>query len=150
MTKKNKIKNQIINNFMRHGKKNTAEKLLLESQKNILRNSNKQATKITQLAIISSSPIFKLHQIKNKKRKKKNRKIKEIPAFISSNEKRVSAATKLIISAARKNKNKDFGSKLAEEICLSAEQKGFSTEMKNDIQKRALKNSKYFSYYRWH
>jgi small subunit ribosomal protein S7 len=148
--KKNKnIKDKLINHLMKHGKKNTAEKLLLESMKTILKNSNKRADEVTQLALLSATPIFKLHQIKDKKRKKKNRKIKEIPAFISSQEKRMSAAAKLIVLGARKKKNKNFGAKLAEEICLNAEQKGFATEIKNDTQKKVLKNKNYFFYYRW-
>jgi len=74
MKKKLEIKNKLINHIMVNGNKKTSEKILLKSFKNLQKDSQKQSKKIFQLAIINSTPIFKLHIHKiKKKRKKKNK-----------------------------------------------------------------------------
>ena len=71
------IKNKIINHLIINGKKETSEKILKESVKKIQKESKKQLKKIMQLAIINSTPIFKVHKISNKKQKKKKKKKKK-------------------------------------------------------------------------
>ena len=57
------IKNKIISHLIINGKKETSEKIVKESLKKIQRESKKQLKKIMQLAIINSTPVFKLQKI---------------------------------------------------------------------------------------
>ena len=80
-----KIKNKLVNHITLSGKKETSEKNLLKSFKELQKNSFKKLNNIIQLALIYTMPLFKLHVIKNKKRKKsKKKKNREIPGFIKS------------------------------------------------------------------
>ena len=86
------LKNKIIKHLTINGKKGTSEKIFNKSLKNIQKETNKQLKKIINIAIINATPIFKLHKISNKKRRK--RKLKEIPAFISKKKFRLTLAIK--------------------------------------------------------
>lgn len=142
------IKNKIINHLTITGKKNTGEKLLLNSVKKLQKQSKKQSKEILKLIIISSTPIFKLHQITNKKLKSKNRKIKEIPTFITGN-KRTSLAIKFIIKSINKQKTKSFSNKLIKEVLNNFKIKGLLYQHKNELQKRVILNKYYLMYYKW-
>ena len=103
MNKKNKIiKNKIINHIMVDGQKNTSEKILLKSIKNLNKNINKQVKKIFQLGLINSSPIFSIHQSENKKVKKKKRKVRITPFFLTSQKNRTSLSIKFITNSLKK------------------------------------------------
>jgi ribosomal protein S7 len=147
--KKKEIKNKIIHHIMADGRKNTSELILFKSAKNLQKNSKKQLKKIIQLAIINSTPIFKLHKIENKKQKKRNRKIREIPAFIANPLSRSSIAVKLILSNVEQNKSKKFYTKLKQELLLSAQSKGSAIDVKNALQKQVVSKRHFFTYYRW-
>jgi len=147
--KKQEIKNKIINNIMKHGKKKVSEAILIKSAKKLQKNSNKQFKKIMQLALINSLPTFKLHKIENKKQKKRNRKIIEIPAFISKPMSRNSNAIKFILYNIEKKKSKKFHVKLNQEILVTAQSQGNAIEMKNTLQKQVLSKRHFFNYYRW-
>jgi len=143
------IKKKLINHLMINGEKKTSEKILLQSLKELQKSSLKQTKELIKNALAYSTPIFKLHIIENKKQKKKNRKIKEIPSFIYSNTSRVSLAIKIIIEAVKKQKHKFFATKLNKEILLNSQQKGDAIQLKNDLQKKVLLNKRYFYFYRW-
>lgn len=144
------IKNKLLNHLTLSGKKETGEKNLIKSIKKIQKNSLKSSDKIFQLALIYSTPIFKLHKIKNKKRKKKGSKFKEIPGFIQNKNARTSLAIKFILTSTKKNNNStNFYSKLNEEILDCAKNKSISIETKNNLQKDILTKKRYFLYYRW-
>ena len=100
--KKIKLKNKIINHLISNGKKEISEKILLKSFKELQKHSVKKSAKILKLALIYSTPIFKLHKITNKKLKKRNKKPREIPAFISNQNSRISLAIKLILKSIKK------------------------------------------------
>jgi len=120
MKKKICIKNKIINHLMNNGKKRTSEKILLNTFKELQKDSKKQSKKLLKLAIILSKPTFKLHVLTQKKRKKK--KGKEIPAFISKTRIRVSLAIKNILFIAEKKKN-HINLNLKNEILMTAQKK---------------------------
>jgi len=65
------IKNKLINNITLDGKKKTSEKILLKSLKELQKSSKKQSKELVKLALVQSTPVFKLHRISNKKLKKK-------------------------------------------------------------------------------
>jgi ribosomal protein S7 len=151
MKKKNfEIKPKFINHLMGHGRKKTSEKILLKSFKELQKNSFKKSTKILKLALIYSTNIFKLRILRNKK-KKKNKIVKKIPAFITKNS-RTSLAIKFILTNTKKKENFKFYQKLIQEIVLNAQNKSSTIEMKNEIQQEILdvyKENRHFLYYKW-
>jgi ribosomal protein S7 len=148
MRKKLEFKNKLINHIMINGNKKTSEKILLKSFKKLQKDSQKQSKKIFQLAIINSTPIFKLHIFKIKKKRKK--RIKEIPAFITNKYTRISLAIKLILSKISENKRlNNFFNEFKKEILLTSQQKGTIVESKNNLQKQVLLKKHLFAFYRW-
>ena len=145
--KNKETKNKIINHIMINGEKKTSENILFKSVKTLQKNSKKQLKQIMQLAIINSTPTFKLHQIKNKK--KRNQKVREIPAFISKATIRTSIAVKLILSSIEKKKSKTFYKKLNQKIILTAQSKGNAIDLKNTLQEQVILKKHFFKYYRW-
>ena len=143
------IKNKLINNITLDGKKKTSEKILLKSLKELQKSSKKQSKEILKLALIQSTPIFKLHRISNKKLKKKNRRVKEIPAFISKTSARTSLAIKFILTGIEKKKSNNFYLKLKENLLITAQAKGNSIGLKNELQKQSVQHKRFFKYYRW-
>ena len=140
------IKNKIINHLTLTGNKTTGEKILIDSIKKIQKESKKPTDKIIQIAIINTSPIFKVHKISNKKKKKK--KLREIPAFVSNNNARLSLAIKFILFT-NKSKFTKIATKLKNEILQGFKNEGLSVVNKNELQRKALLNKKYLRYYRW-
>lgn len=142
-------KNKIIANIMNNGSKKTSESILFKSFKKLQKTSKKQSKKVFQLAIINSTPVFKLHKIENKKQRKKNRKVREIPAFISNLNSRTSIAIKFILSSIEQKKSKKFYKQLNQEVLTTAQSKGNSIERKNTLQKQVLLKKHLFKYFRW-
>jgi len=136
------LKNKIINHLTLNGNKQTSEKKFNKTLKELNKESIKITKELIRLALIKSSPIFKLHIIKQKKRKKKN--IKEIPTFISKKNRRTSLAIKFIISTIKEKKNS-----FANEILNILKNNSETVNKKNISQKQVLKQKRYFSFYRW-
>lgn len=147
--KKLEIKTKLINNITINGEKKTSEKILLKSLKELQKSSKKQVKELVRLALIQSIPIFKLHRISNKKLKKRNRRVKEIPAFISKTSARTSLAIKFILASIEKKKSNNFYLKLKESLLITAQSKGNAVELKNELQKRSLLHKRFLKYYRW-
>jgi ribosomal protein S7 len=144
------IKNKLVNHLIVCGKKSIGEKIVLKSLKTLQKSSYKQSKDLVKLAIIFSTPTFKLNKISQKKRKKKkNQKVKEVPAFISLEATRISAAIKLILTSTKKAKTEKLPSKLRKELLLSSQCKGEAVKSKMDIQKQVLSNKRLFSYFKW-
>ena len=141
-----KIKNKLINQITINGKKEISEKILIKSLKELQKNSTKKYKNIIQLVLIHTKPIFKLHIIKNKKRKKK--RVKEIPGFIKNKSSRISLSMKFILQNIKKGNN-TFYKKLWKEILLDAKNQGNSIQTKMELQKEILTKKHYFRYYRW-
>lgn len=148
--KKINIQNKLINHLMGHGKKKTSEKVLLKSFKELHKISRKKPIKIVKLALLYSTPIFKLHRIKNKKVKKRTNNVREIPSFISNKKSRTSLAIKFILANIKNKKEHKSYKKLKNEIISNAVNKSNSIQLKNDLQKNILTKKHYFLYYRWH
>jgi len=70
------IKNKFVNHLITNGKKNKSEKIVYASMKALQTISTKSSKKLTQLALVYNTPIFKLNTITQKKRKKKQKKQK--------------------------------------------------------------------------
>ena len=142
------IKNKIINNLLINGKKNTGEKILLKTLKELQKSSNKKSKELIKFAIIFATPTFKLHIMSQKKRKKK--KIREIPSFISKKNARISLAIKFILKTIKKKNSNKLYNKLKKEVLLTTQLKGDVIQIKNDLQKHILLKKHYFSYFKWY
>jgi len=148
--KKVEIKTKLINHLIIKGKKNKSETLTLKSLKTLQINSKKSSKKLFQLALVASTPIFKINTITKKKQKKKKQRSKIIPAFISDKTSRISFAIRFIIKTTNKNRNSLFYRTLSEEILMSAQNKSQTIETKKENQKQVFANRHLFKYYRWH
>lgn len=143
------IKKKIINHLTKNGEKKTSEKLLLQSLKELQKDSKKQSKILIKLSLANSTPIFKLNKIENKKQRKKNRKVKEIPSFLSNNKSRISLAIKFILKITKKSSIKKYFEKLNKEIIFNINSNGEASLMKNNLQKQVLLNKRYFKFYTW-
>lgn len=142
------LKTKIINIIMVCGKKNTGEKILLHFAKKLQKSNNKQFKKLVQLAIINSTPTFKLNEQIVKKGKRKV--IKNSPSFIMTDVLRVMISLRLIKYLGIKNKNSNqFYVTLANEVLLASNQKGHSVDKKTELQKQILLNKRYLSKFHW-
>ena len=146
MKKKMQVKDKLINHLMINGNKKTSEKILIKSFKKLQKDTQKRSSKLLQLALINSTPIFKLHVHKIKKKRKK--KTKEIPVFISNINYRTSSAIKLIMSNKNKKSNKFFN-ELKEEIFLASQKKGLGLETKASTQKQIVVLKKKLFSFKW-
>lgn len=141
-----KIQKKLINHLTLNGKKETGEKNLMKSIKQLQKNSKKTSHEIFQLALINSTSVFRLHTMKIKK--KRTIKLKEIPGFIKNQNARNSMAMKFILSNT-KEKAEYFYEKINKEIVINAKNEGNGVEMKNQLQKSVLNKKHFFQYYRW-
>jgi ribosomal protein S7 len=144
------LKSKIINHNIKNGNKRTCEKTLLKCLKYFQRTSFKNYKKIIQLAIVNTTPIFLLKQIKELK---KRRKKKVVIPFIPKKPLRISYSIKNIVLEASNKKNfeqkKSNYKNLAQEILLSASKKSETVKKKNETQEQALKRKKQLARFRW-
>nr|YP_009495451.1 ribosomal protein S7 [Eunotia naegelii]AWQ64098.1 ribosomal protein S7 [Eunotia naegelii] len=143
-----KLKSKIINHQIKNGNKRTCEKTLLKCLKSFQKTLFKNYKKVVQLAIINTTPIFLLKEIK---KLKKRRKKETIIPFIPKKNLRISYSIKNIILEALKKKSfsvKNYKN-LAQEMLLSASKKSETTKKKNEIQEQALKRKKQLARFRW-
>ena len=142
------LKNKIVNVCMKKGKKHTGEKILLKFSKLLQKSTKKNFQNLVQLAIINSTPTFKLNNQAMNKGKRKS--IKAIPSFIVKDSLRIMTALKSIINTASKDKGStNFYKSLVKEILASSLLKSQSIEQKNKLQTQVLLNKRYLSKFRW-
>jgi len=142
------LKNKIINSLMSNGQKETCEKILTKTLKNIQRNNTKNFKKILQLFILNLTPVFKFNKQSKKRGKKK--KIVFTPYLIPNNELRINFALKLLKSILSKNKQNNAVHNLSNEIIASIlSNKSISNEKKIEIQNQVLSQKRYFYKFRW-
>jgi len=142
------VKNQIVNSFMKNGKKHTGEKILLKFSKSLQKSTQKNFQNILQLAIVNLTPAFKLNEQTMKNRKKTSKKI--ILSFIMKDSLRVMTALKFIKNTAQKDKSSNsFFKRLSEETLGASLMKGLSIEQKTKLQNQILLNKRYLAKFRW-
>ena len=146
--KNEKIKHILINHLMISGKKKTCETILLKSLKTIQKFSKKPHKTILKLAIINSTSTFRIFELKRKKRRK-NKRSKEIPVFISNNYKRISWSLKFISQTTKKITNNKTYKSLKQEILVSSQNEGNSSKIKTDLHKQIIKKKRLFLYFKW-
>jgi ribosomal protein S7 len=142
------LKNQIVNSFMKNGKKRTGEKILLKLSKSIQKSTQKNVQSLVQLVISNLAPAFKLNEQTMKKGKRKSKKI--IPSFIIKDSLRVMTALKSIRNTTKKDKSSNhFYKKLLKEILDASLLKGALIEQKTKLQNQVLLNKRYLAKFRW-
>lgn len=142
------IKHKFINHLTIDGKKNKSEGIVFQSLKVLQKTSKKSSKKLMKLALGHGIPIFRLHSVTKKKKKKQ--KPRFIPTFVHSKTSRISFSIKFIVKIAKKAQAQSFFKKLTKELLFSAKNKSNSIEIKKEIQKEVLFNRHFFKYYRWH
>lgn len=143
------LKNKLINILMKNGNKKTSEKILLKSLKILQKLSIKKHTNLIQLAVVNSTPTFKINKQNIKKGKRKS--LKETPIFIKTSLLRTTLAIKCLKDASYiKNFSLSYFAKnFSQEILSTASLKSNSIEKKNILQKQILINKKYFFKFKW-
>jgi ribosomal protein S7 len=142
------LKTKIVNTLMISGKKKTGEKVLLKFAKLLQKSTNKNFKSLVQLAIVNSTPTFKLNEQILKKGKRNA--IKSTPSFITSDSLRIMTSLKFIRNAVAKNKSSVyFYESLVNEIMASSALKSQAVDKKNELQKQILINKRYLSKFRW-
>lgn len=142
------LKNQIVNSFMKNGKKHTGEKILLKLSKSLQKSTQKNFQNLIQLAVINAAPAFKLNEQTMKKGKRKSKKI--IPSFIVKDSLRIMTALKSLKDVAHNDKNSNsFYKRLHKEVLGASMLKSGSTEQKAKLQNQVLLNKRYLAKFRW-
>lgn len=137
-----KTKSLITTRLMSNGQKRTSEKVLLKTLKLIMKTHNKKGTKdLLKTAILNSSPVIYLKQIKRKKRA-----TVEFP-FLLNTHLRLSYGVKLIISNSNSKKLPIF-KLLNSELVNSSKNLSISVQKKQDLHKDSFLKKK-FANYRW-
>ena len=145
---KTNLKTKIINSLMINGEKKTGEKILVKFLKNLQKSTNKNYKSLIQLAIINSTPTFKLNEQVVKKGKRKS--IKSTPSFILNDSLRITTSLKSMKKIISKNNNSNhFYISLVKEILASTQLKSSVVDKKNELQKQVLLNKRYLSKFRW-
>ena len=151
LLKKNKaqyLQNKIVNILMKNGKKNTSEKILIQSLKSLQKSTAKNPIAVIQTAIINSTSTFKVSEQSVKKGKRKA--IKTIPSFILGDSLRITAAFKLMKKTSIKNKNSNhFYQSLFTEFLSTASLKSQTIDQKNNVQRQILMNKRYLTKFKW-
>nr|YP_010233619.1 ribosomal protein S7 [Pleurosigma inscriptura]QSZ78236.1 ribosomal protein S7 [Pleurosigma inscriptura] len=133
---------------MKNGNKKTCEKILLKSFKGIQKSSLKSYKKILKIGLINSASVFRITELKQKKRKKKS-SVKEIPTFILNNFERISWSLKSILIYSKKQNANNFYKKLKQEIIINSKNKGNAVDKKTDLHKQILPKKRLLLYFRW-
>ena len=146
---KNKLKNKFLNFLLKNGNKKTCESVLLKCFKNLQKSSNKCYKRIFKLALINSTPVFRIIVLKNKKIRKKNRKSKEVPKLITKNFERISWSMKYVLNFTKQPFPTRLRVKLGQEIILNAQNKGSATKKIPYHQKQSVSNKRLLLHFRW-
>lgn len=150
LSKNNKIilKNQIVNSYMKNGKKYTGEKILLKLSKLLQKSTPKSFQSLIQLTIVNIAPTFKLNEQTVKKGKRKSKKT--IPSFMVKDSLRIMTALKSVKKVAQKTRNSScFYQSLHKEILEASSFKGASAQQKIKSQNQVLSNRRYLAKFRW-
>ena len=147
--RKLEIKHRIYNASLTHGNKKTGEKFFLKSLKKIQKITKKKHSKIFLLALKNAMPILKID--KQRIKKKKRKRILEIPTFIPNNSLRINLAFKRIIQNSNKrSESTNFFIKFSNEILeTAAALKTLTINQKTDFHKQAMLKKNLFFRYRW-
>ena len=135
---------KIINRLLLDGKSTVSEKIWLKSLKLFYKSFAKSHKKAINRALINVTPLLKVKQLKQKK---KRAQLKEFP-YIVNNKSRITLALKFFLTKTRNKKETKMYEKLVTELITVANRSGVSVNKKKSLYEYAFLKKKYF-YYRW-
>ena len=138
---KSVIISKFLNNLMYDGKKSIAERILLNTFKNLKRITSEDPYKIFTQAIDNTKPLVSLKSIRI------GGTNYQVP-IETSHKKQLSQAIKFIISSARSRNGHSMEDKLTNEILDCYNNQGISIKKKEEIHKSAEANRAY-AHFRW-
>ena len=146
---KNTFKKTLTNHITKKGQKDTIEKILTKSFKQIQKQQKKNVTNIIKISVFSFIPTFRMIQLTNKRRRKKS--VQQIPAFLSNNKSRSSWGLKNLTNLSTQEITKtNLLSKLKNRFLLNTLQsEDKNIKLDNNQQSEISKKKKYLKYYRW-
>lgn len=147
MKKSIKIKNKIINFLAKKGETALNEKIFIKSIKELQKNTKKATKDIIKVAVISIATPFKILIFKQKKRKKK--KVREVPFFIKAYKAQIYLAIKNLTESIQNKKKISLYKRLQNEFFLAAQQSEESLKVKRGIQKLLTTKKRLLNFYKW-
>jgi small subunit ribosomal protein S7 len=138
------VDKKIINRLLLDGKSTVSEKIWLKSLKLFYKSFAKSHKKAINRALINVTPLLKVKQLKQKK---KRAQLKEFP-YIVNNKSRITLALKFFLTKTRNKKETKMYEKLVTELITVANRSGVSVNKKKSLYEYAFLKKKYF-YYRW-
>lgn len=135
---------KVINQLLTDGKSTVSEKIWLKSLKLFYKSFVKNHKKAVNRAIINITPLLKVKQLKQKR---KRTQLKEFP-YIVSNNSRISLALKFFLTKTKNKKETKTYEKLVTELVTVANKSGVNINKKKSLYEYAFLKKKYF-YYRW-
>lgn len=144
-----KIIEKFVNWITFNGKKETSEKLILQSLKYLQKqHKKKNSENLFKLALLHTTPIFWVYIYTNKKRRKKT--FWELPGLIKNKMAWISLAIRFILQTTQKDK-KPFYIKLSKEIYNSSNTNGKSTSilLKDTLHQKVITQKNYIKFYKW-
>ena len=143
MMKKKTLKQNIFNRIMVNGNKRTSEKVFFKALKLIQKTApQKSFEAILKTAVINSSPLLYVKQIKRKRKR-----TIEFPFLLNSRLK-LSYAVKLLVLNSKKKKAQSFYKTFNSELLSSSKKVSLSFKQKTDLHKDGFVKRK-FANYRW-
>jgi len=135
---------KIISQLLIDGKSPISEKIWLKSLKLFYKSFVKSHKKAINRALINITPLLKVKQLKQKR---KRSQLKEFP-YIVSDKSRISLALKFFLTKTRNKKETKMYQKLVNELVTVANKSGVSINKRKSLYEYAFLKKKYF-YYRW-
>jgi small subunit ribosomal protein S7 len=133
VTGRSVILSKFINLLLKNGKKITVYKVLNNFFK-LINKTHKNPLIFFQVAVENIMPLFEIST------RRYGRRIIQIPQPILSKKKQYSLGCKLLISAAKKNNEKDFHKALYKEFLNAFENKGVVKAQQQLLHKTAVEN----------
>lgn len=144
----NTLKTKLLNTLMKHGKKNTSEKILLNSLKRTYKMQRFNLKSVLKMAFLNSIPVFKLNEQVVKKGKRKVKK--KIPFFLIGDSNRIMHGFKIIKETSHRTRQSDaFYKSLSSEFIGLVKEKSSSIITNSEIKKQVSQNKRYVSRFRW-
>jgi small subunit ribosomal protein S7 len=132
---------KFINNLMRDGKKEKAQKIFYKAMELIQQKTGENPLKVFQTAIKNTAPVVEVWP------RRIGGATFMVPRQVRA-ERKFSKAVKWIIQAARSKKGKPMFERLAEEIIAASNEEGDAYKKKVEVHKLAETN-KAFAHFGW-
>jgi ribosomal protein S7 len=135
---------QIIRQLLINGKSTISEKIWLKSLKLFYKSFAKNHIKAITRAVINTTPLIKVKQLKQKRKKLQ---LKEFP-YIVNKKNWIPFSLKFLLSKTKKEKKIKMYQKLMTELVNVAKKSGGSISKRKSLYEYAFLKKKYF-FYRW-